>query len=218
MSSKKTKTSCEEDVLSLVDEEIESLSKRKGKKSSSNAKTTPSTSRTSSSSKTQGKSTGNADNSELLNILKSIQVNQKKQDDTLNSLTGKVNELYDDDDEHDEYDENNDNEDQYEPPAKKSKSDENNNTTQGVSKDSEQSGEVSRFATMSKRFKQKEITGDKIDETLASNITDLFRNGMDEAQYSEIIKDEVNHRPDNCDGSLVVKTNQLIWELISPFA
>lgn len=169
-------------------------------------KTTPSTSRTSSSSKTREKSTGNADNSELLNILKSIQDNQKKQDDKLNSLTGKVNELYDDDDEeHDEYDENDDNEDHYEPPANKSKSDENNNTTQGVSKDSEQSGEVSRFATMSKRFKQKETTGDKIDETLASNITDLFRNGMDAAQYSEIIKDEVNPRPDNCDGLLVVK-------------
>jgi hypothetical protein len=44
---------------------------------------------------------------------------------------------------------------------------------------------------MNKRFKQKEITGDKIDETLANNITDLFRNGMDDAQYSEIIKDEV---------------------------
>jgi hypothetical protein len=89
------------------------------------------------------KSTGNADNSELFNILKSIQVNQKKQDDTLNSLTGKVNELYDDDEEHDE---NDDNEDHYEPPAKKSKSDENNNTTQGVSKDSEQSGEVSNYS------------------------------------------------------------------------
>ena len=212
--SKKTKTSCEDDVLNLVDEEIESLSKRKGKKSSLSVKTTPST-RTSSSSKTQEKSTGNADNSELLNILKSIQDNQKKQGDKLNSLTGKVNELYDYDEEHDEYD---DNEDHYEPPAKKSKSDENNNTTQGVSKDSEQCGEVSRFATMSKRFKQKEITGDKIDETLASNINDLFRNGMDDAQYSEIIKDEVNPRPDNCDGLLVVKTNQLIWELISPFA
>ena len=78
--SKKTKTSCEDDVLNLVDEEIESLSKRKGKKSSSSVKTTPST-RTSSSLKTQEKSTGNADNSELLNILKSIQDNQKKQDD-----------------------------------------------------------------------------------------------------------------------------------------
>ena len=52
--SKKTKTSCEDDVLNLVDEEIESLSKRKGKKSSSSVKTTPST-RTSSSSKTRGK-------------------------------------------------------------------------------------------------------------------------------------------------------------------
>jgi hypothetical protein len=59
-------------------------------------------------------------------------------------LTGKVNELYDYDEEYD------DNEDHYEPPAKKSKSDENNNTTQGVSKGSEQCGEVSRFATMSK--------------------------------------------------------------------
>ena len=105
------------------------------------------------------------------------------------------------------------------PPTKKSRSDDNNNT-QGVSKDSEQSNEAStsRFATMSKRFKQKEVTGDKIDETLASNITDLFRNGMDDTQYSEIVKDEVNPRPDNCDGLVVVKTNQLIWELISPFA
>jgi len=173
--SKKTKTSCEDDILNLVDEEIESLSKRKGKKRSSSVKRTPST-RTSSSPKTQEKSTGNADNSEFLNILKSIQDNQKKQDDKLNSLTGKVNGLYDYDEEHDEYD---DNEDHYEPPANKSKSDENNNTTQGVSKDSEQSGEVSRFATMSKRFKQKEITGVKIDETLASNTTDLFRNRME---------------------------------------
>ena len=73
--SKKTKTSCEDNVLSLVDKEIESLSKKKGKKSSSSVKTTPTTSRTSSSSKTQEKSTGNADNSELLNILKSIQDN-----------------------------------------------------------------------------------------------------------------------------------------------
>ena len=48
MFSKKTKTSCEDDFLSLVDEEIESLSKKKGKKSSSSVKTTPSTSRTSS--------------------------------------------------------------------------------------------------------------------------------------------------------------------------
>ena len=46
--SKKTKTSCEDDFLSLVDEEIKSLSKKKGKKSLSSVKTTPSTSRTSS--------------------------------------------------------------------------------------------------------------------------------------------------------------------------
>ncbi|CAG2256275.1 unnamed protein product [Mytilus edulis] len=71
---------------------------------------------------------------------------------------------------------------------------------------------------MSKKFKQKELTGENIDETLVENITDLFRNGMDESQYNEMIKDELNPRPGNCDGLVIVKTNQLIWDLISPFA
>ncbi|CAG2253841.1 unnamed protein product [Mytilus edulis] len=52
---------------------------------------------------------------------------------------------------------------------------------------------------MSKKFKQKELTGENIDETLAENITDLFRNGMDESQYNEMIKDELNPRPAKTD-------------------
>lgn len=55
----------------------------------------------------------------------------------------------------------------------------------------------------------------KIDETLASNITDLFRNGMNEKQYSDLIKDENNARPENCEGLKDVKTNQLLWDIIS---
>ena len=55
----------------------------------------------------------------------------------------------------------------------------------------------------------------KIDETLATNITDLFRNGMNEDQYSDMIKDENNARPENCEGLRVVKTNQLVWDIIS---
>ena len=41
---------------------------------------------------------------------------------------------------------------------------------------------------------------------------------MDNAQYNEIIKDENNPSLEICDGLVVVRTNQLIWELISPFA
>ncbi|CAC5387541.1 unnamed protein product [Mytilus coruscus] len=63
---------------------------------------------------------------------------------------------------------------------------------------------------MSKRFKQKELTGENIDETLAENITDLFRNGMDESQYNEMIKDELNTRPGNCDGLTCDKKMQNI--------
>jgi hypothetical protein len=62
---------------------------------------------------------------------------------------------------------------------------------------------------MSKRFKSREVCDVKIDETLATNnITDLFRNGMNEDQYSDLIKDENNARPENCKGLKVVTTNQ----------
>ena len=41
---------------------------------------------------------------------------------------------------------------------------------------------------------------------------------MDESQYNAMIKDELNPRPGNCDGLVIVKTHQLIWDLIFPFA
>lgn len=97
---------------------------------------------------------------------------------------------------------------------KDKKNDDNNNQNNDSDKP-EQSN--SRFSNMSKRFKQKEITGEKIDDTLASNITDFVRNGMDKVQYNDLMKDDTNPRLDNCDGLVVVKTNQLIWDLISPY-
>jgi hypothetical protein len=50
---------------------------------------------------------------------------------------------------------------------------------------------------MSKKIKTRETLGDKIDETLAENVTDLFRNGMNEDQFGELTKDESNPRPEN---------------------
>ena len=75
--------------------------------------------------------------------------------------------------------------DQGEFPSNKRKADENN---------------TSKFGSMSKRIKTRETLGDKIDETLAENVTDLFRNGMNEDLFGELTKDESNPRPENCEG------------------
>jgi hypothetical protein len=38
---------------------------------------------------------------------------------------------------------------------------------------------------------------------------------MNEDLYSDLIKDENNARPENCEGLKVMKTNQLVWDIIS---
>lgn len=105
-----------------------------------------------------------------------------------------------DNDDYQMYDEHEDH-DQGEAPSNNRKTDENN---------------PSKFASISKRIKTRETLGDTIDETLAENVTDLFRNGMNEDQFDELTKDKSNPRPENCEGLATVKTNQLIWDIISP--
>ena len=46
-------------------------------------------------------------------------------------------------------------------------------------------------------------------------MTDLFRWGMKDELYYELIKDPETRRPANCEGLVTVETNQEIWELIS---
>lgn len=43
----------------------------------------------------------------------------------------------------------------------------------------------SRFKAMSKRFKASEPVDSEIDGILAQNVTELFRNGIDESRYSD---------------------------------
>lgn len=68
---------------------------------------------------------------------------------------------------------------------------------------SEESSSNSRFASMSKRFKTQEHCDVQIDETLAQNITELFLKGIDDDIYNELVKDETNARPSNCEGLVV---------------
>lgn len=66
------------------------------------------------------------------------------------------------------------------------------------------------LSSMSKRIKTRETLGDTIDITLAENVTDLFRNGMNKDQFGELTKDESNLHPENCENK---PTNM---EMISP--
>jgi hypothetical protein len=72
---------------------------------------------------------------------------------------------------------------------------------------------LSRLSSMSKRVKIKEVCSDDVDQTLAEHVTYLLHNGMDEEQYNELTKDDVNGRPEHCTGLTVVRTNQIVWDL-----
>ena len=161
------------------------------------------------------------DYSQIFNMLKSIQHNQNKQSQEMKSLSSRMTEYENsyctdegyDYNNYDEYDEQN-----QETHDNDNQPDQDNNEGQNSNVDKRKSDENnnSKFAAMSKRFKTREICGDKIDDTLAENVTDLFRNGMNEDQFLELTKDENNPRPENCEGLVQVRTNQLIWDILSP--
>jgi len=63
-----------------------------------------------------------------------------------------------------------------------------------------------------------EVCDNDIDPVLAANMNELFRKGMEEEQYVNMVKDDVNPRPSNCEGLVTVKLNQLVWDKVSPVA
>ncbi|KAH3833465.1 hypothetical protein DPMN_106775 [Dreissena polymorpha] len=91
-------------------------------------------------------------------------------------------------------------------------------TSDVVQGEKRKSVENSRFSNMTKKLKTVEVCGKNIDETLAENTNELFKNGIDETRYEELVKDERNARPENCDGLVTVKTNHLIWDVLSSSA
>lgn len=67
--------------------------------------------------------------------------------------------------------------------------------------------------SLQNKASNKEKTGSKINETLATNTTTLMRQKPDE----ECEKNTFNHilRPENCDGLSRITVNQVIWDRIS---
>lgn len=153
------------------------------------------------------------ENGQILTLLKDIQSRQMSQNVEMRKITQRVtdlenNNMYDDN----QYDENYDeNYDEIEPEQEPCLPEENNNIESGQKRKCE-----GKFASMTKRVKTRESFGPKIDETLAENLNELFRNGMNEDQFTEMVKDEITPRPENCLGLSTVKTNPLIWDFLSP--
>ena len=150
----------------------------------------------------------------IMAALMDIKSNQNQQSHDLKNLANRVEYLenydYENEDNEDCQDENqsdqgpDEDQDKTEPPSKKQKVDNDSNNN--------------RFSSLAKRCKVSEVCDTKVDESLATTVTDLFRNGMNEEQYLHLVKDENTPRPENCEGLSVVRTNQLIWNVLPPWA
>ncbi|XP_063409787.1 uncharacterized protein LOC134693025 [Mytilus trossulus] len=160
-------------------------------------------------------STSDSNNNVIINMLTDMRNEQSSTNKKLEDMNKRIDVLYNDeyDDEYDnvgdvdedmdEVHEPDDGQDTgNEPPCKKQKTVSNS--------------EESRFSSMNKRFRSGEKCGDKLDEHLADNITDIFRNGISEEKYRELMKDEKSNRPENCEGLVPVQTDQLVWDLLWP--
>ena len=73
----------------------------------------------------------------------------------------------------------------------------------------------SRFLLMTKRLKGHELSGPPLEDTLASNINDVFINGLKEEEYNNMVKEESLPRPENCMALQTVKCNKMVWDFLS---
>lgn len=152
-------------------------------------------------------------NAQILSILQNIQINQNEQANKLNDLSARMADYENNYDQDDDYDD--DYYDQNDQQDNNLDLNDDNNANKRKAPDDDEQSSTSRFAAMAKRYKTREVCSPPIDSVLAQNLNDLFRNGMNEDQFNELTKDEINPRPENCEGLVQVKTNQLVWDLLS---
>ncbi|XP_060596689.1 uncharacterized protein LOC132750691 [Ruditapes philippinarum] len=143
---------------------------------------------------------------ELISILQAMRAEQVTTNKKLESYERRLTQI-------ENYEEEFENYEQYEDETYSESGDGSNK--RGLD---ERNVEGSRFASLAKRFKSVEVCDSELDPVLASNINELFTNGMEEEQYSQMTRDDVNARPSNCENLVTVKLNQLVWDIVSPTA
>jgi len=53
---------------------------------------------------------------------------------------------------------------------------------------------------------------------MAETVTAMFRNGIEDDKYAEMIRDEKNPRPGNCEGLVTVNMKPLVMDAMSTAA
>ena len=231
-SASKRKSSLEDisntDEDELLSEKINSVSSAAGKRKHESTKSKASASGGANTSSVKGKKPAKVNSNEtqnpgpstsakvdnhdaIMSMLVSIQEGEKRQSDDIRSLKDRVQDI-------EEYDEGNNYDDNYDEGEENPHDDGENVDNESEPPAKKQNKDDNRFSSMSKRCKVQELCDVKIDEVLANNVNELFRNGMNEEQYSDLTKDENNARPENCEGLSIVRINQLMWNVISPGA
>ena len=163
----------------------------------------------------QSTSKDSNNNEQMMDMLKQIMNEQNKTNAQVKIMNKRIDDLYEepegydqDDLDYDEYEEvdevhdNADNEDQVEQ--------------EGPSASKKQKIDDTRFSSLNKRFRSGEKCDLPVNDNLAQTVTDIFRNGISEERYREMLKDEKMARPENCEGLVTVHTNQVIWDGLNP--
>ncbi|XP_062612901.1 uncharacterized protein LOC134274650 [Saccostrea cucullata] len=141
---------------------------------------------------------------EVMTLLKSIKENQDSQDRKIEKMNNRVDELYYGDINEMEEEllmtptNQSDVEGESEPPCKKRK----------------EEGETSRFRQLGVKYKVKEDCDENVDEELASMINELFREGLNEDYFNELLKSI--KRPENCTALIKTRVNQAMWSILNP--
>ena len=153
---------------------------------------------------------------DIVKMLNVIQQNQSKQDEKIDKMGERVDEVYnsygysyayDYDDYGESYEEQYDesvDEDSGEPAAKRQHS-----VTDEVSLDFN-----NKFVNAGKKLQIKESLDNCVDDHLAKLVNDWFQEGIEEDGYNDLVKKLT--RPKNATALVVVKTNQMVWDFLSP--
>lgn len=162
-----------------------------------------------------------SNNNEILEVLLQMRQEQNETNKKIETMNKRIDNIYNyEDDDHYDCDNDYDNEYEEEGTDEVPKNDVNEKSNAPQEKDEppakKQKQDDSRFTTMNKRFRSGEKCSSNINEDLAGNITDIFRNGISEERYRDLVKDEKVNRPENCEGLVTVQTDQLIWEVLWP--
>ncbi|KAK3100116.1 hypothetical protein FSP39_015017 [Pinctada imbricata] len=156
--------------------------------------------------------------SEIVKMLNVIQQNQNKQDEKIDNMNKRVDEVYNSLDDFYEYDDSvqgyddtctNTDDSSDVPAAKQPRIDENRNVC-----DVTEAGTSNKFADAGKKLQVKEVIDEDVDSHLAKLINDWFHEGMEEDSYNDVTKKLT--RPNNVSALKVVKTNQMVWDFLSP--